>query len=82
MARDDTVQDSVIWPSSIKSGHVRETIEKFFRSADDPTNAGSVSFSKCFGKTGELVARGHACKGHDGESASDVVPSAVRSTGY
>lgn len=67
MARFYKSQPQMLWPEPIRGTGVQETIENFFGAADDPTNEGSEAFGKCFTSTGELVARGHVCKGYDGE---------------
>ena len=69
MGANSVTEDASIWPTSIKGGSIQKAIERFCELADDPTHEGSVSFSNLFTSTGTLVARGHVCKGHDGESA-------------
>jgi hypothetical protein len=60
------------WPKSLQGGRIQQLIDTMFRSADDPSPAGSVRFSECFTTMGELVARGHICKGREGET--DILP--------
>ncbi len=70
MTQNHRSPNQIIWPNSIKDGPIPTTIQKFFQSADDATHEGSIAFSKCFSQTGELLARGYTCKGHEGPSSS------------
>ncbi|KIW52877.1 hypothetical protein PV05_08490 [Exophiala xenobiotica] len=65
MTQNHRSPNQIIWPNSIKDGPIPTTIQKFFQSADDATHEGSIAFSKCFSQTGELLARGYTCKGHE-----------------
>lgn len=67
MAQGAVSTSTVSWPKSIKGTPVQQTLERFFRAADDPTKEGSIAFSKCFTSSGELIARGHVCRGQDGK---------------
>ena len=59
---------TIQWPKAIRETPIQQNIEKMFRAADDPSDPGGESFAECFMPTGELVARGNVCKGHEGES--------------
>lgn len=56
-----------VWPKSLEAGRVPTIITTLFQCADDSSHDASIQFSKCFAENGELVARGHVCKGRDGK---------------
>lgn len=60
-------EGSVPWPAVVKASGMQNTIETFFKAADDPTKEGSMSFSNCFALDGKLAARGHNCEGREGK---------------
>ena len=66
MAAGLSSHDMATSPQSSKLDSIHAAVNRFFTLADDPTDEGSFGFSECFFPTGELLARGHNCKGRDG----------------
>lgn len=66
MSQVNGAKGDILWPKTLQGSATQRVIEEFFAAADDATKEGSTTFSKCFTSTGELMARGHVCKGQEG----------------
>ena len=66
MSQVNGSKSDTMWPKALERSATKQVIERLFAAADDSTREGSTIFSECFTLTGELIARGHVCKGHQG----------------
>jgi catechol 2,3-dioxygenase-like lactoylglutathione lyase family enzyme len=73
---------SVAWPTAVLASSRNKTIETMFGAADDPSAEGSKAFAECYAPCGVLEARGHDCRGFDGEFTPIVALRTVLRRGF